>query len=156
MGLFRLAVLVIAPLALAGCTPAEASPTASSTVTSQQATPTAQADLTLAGKLYDGICTGFGDITAQSHINLGDQVVVRDGSNNILGVGRLEKGLAADNPIGCNYRFEITDLPQVSVYSVTVGSYPPLVFSLTELQAMDWATLLILDVPGDLSAGTPE
>lgn len=109
--------------------------------------------MTLTGELDDFICYGLGNATAESHINRGDQVVVSDGGGRILGVGRLQERTGSPSP--CNYSFTVTDLPQVPIYGVAVGSYPALVFSLDELQSAGWALLLALDVHGDLSAIGP-
>jgi hypothetical protein len=145
MRTFRLASIVIV---LAGCWAAPTSqPIATGIVEPSAASPSTsvQPAATLTGSIFDAICVTDGEDPV-SHLSEGTQVALSDGSHNVLALGRLE--IEPDSTNRCNFIFTVEGVPGVPFYSLVVGDYPPLVYSLDELEGKRWHLKLALDVYG--------
>lgn len=110
----------------------------------------AQPAATLTGSIFDAPCTQLAVGDVESHLREGNQVTVSDGSGNVLALGRLD--IDPDSPSDCNFIFTVNEVPSVPFYSIVIGSYPPLVYTVAELDSKDWHLKLALDYRGDLGA----
>lgn len=84
---------------------------------------------------YQGdYCTGTG---GYSDIASGTQVVIRDGENSIIGVGRLDSSGVEQDSWGCNFMFEV-EVPETEFYQLEVSSRGQLVYTFEEFEYLDW------------------
>lgn len=142
---------ILTACAASATNPSQPSESVGATATQPPTAPEPSATLT--GAVFDAICVNnklaalTGSALGETHLSDDTQVTVNDGSNNTLGVGRLkvDPGINHD----CNYTFTVADLPVVPFYSVGVGSYPPLAFTQSEIEAKGWFLELALDYKGD-------
>jgi hypothetical protein len=86
------------------------------------------------------VCVGTGSF---SDVRAGLAVVVRDADRNVIGDGRLQdadaSGLGTEvGPETCAYEFTIRGLPRVQVYSIEIGDRGELMYSLDEIERMNW------------------
>jgi len=84
---------------------------------------------------------GYGDIT------VGLEVVVRDGSGNVLAVGELGPGEWIEEPrasevaaldFNCLFPLRVDGVPRVPFYGVSVGRRGELTFTFDEMVANGW------------------
>jgi hypothetical protein len=85
---------------------------------------------------WQGECFGTSGL---SDVRGGMAVVIRDGKNEILAVGKTESGTdyKGDREI-CRFPFKIENVPARNIYSVQVGRRNPVVFSAAQLEEDKW------------------
>jgi hypothetical protein len=91
-------------------------------------------------------CTGF---RGYSDMQQGAQVVVKDGSGNVIGTSQLGTGALSnyDPTIGmgtCTLSFAVDNLPDVPFYSVEVSHRGAQAFSKEQLDSMNWSVAFTL------------
>lgn len=79
-------------------------------------------------------CAGSG---GYSDISGGTQVTVANQSGAILAVGQLDPG-QSDGSYGCNFLFEVLNVPAAPFYEVTVSHRGNLDYSAAQMAAMKW------------------
>jgi hypothetical protein len=80
-----------------------------------------------------------------SDINSGTQVQIEDGSGNIVAVGSLGDGTTSTASAGfvnCTFNFEVTNVPDESIYQVAIGDRSPVTYSRAELVSNGWNVAL--------------
>jgi hypothetical protein len=82
-------------------------------------------------------CYGTG---GYSDVSDGAQVIIRDGNNNILGVGRLED-TDLSGAFGCSYIFTM-EVPEAPFYQIEFSHRSPLVYTFEEMEDMGWEVWL--------------
>jgi hypothetical protein len=91
---------------------------------------------------------GYDDVTS------GQQVVVTDQSQTVVGTGNLGDGKAvAVN--GCQFSFKVPDLPKTAFYSVEVTHRGKTTYSFDDMQASGWHVALTLGDEVSLPELTP-
>jgi hypothetical protein len=83
-------------------------------------------------------------------IQPGVQVVVRSGSNKILGKGRLGRGVgvsagSSQYPMICVFRFNVGGLTDSKFYAIEVGHRGELTYSRRELDKKHWKVVFSLE-----------
>jgi hypothetical protein len=90
-----------------------------------------------------GICVGTG---GYSDIAPGLQVTVKDGSGNILGLGKLgpdqHKGQYSE--VACEYGFKVENIPRADFYDIEVGRRGSLKYSFEEIRKKGWVLTFTL------------
>lgn len=86
------------------------------------------------------VCFGTG---GYSDIGTGTQVVVRDGNNNVLGVGDLEFSQEMTFGSGCTFIFEI-EVEEERFYQISMSHRGEMIFTFEELQENRWTVFLSL------------
>ncbi len=81
-----------------------------------------------------GECYGAG---GYSDIGSGVQVVVRDGNNNVMGVGKLVADETSASGQGCSFEFEV-EVQESEFYQIEIGHRGEMVYSFEELEERDW------------------
>lgn len=77
-------------------------------------------------------CYGTG---GYSDLGTGGQVLILDGQQNVLGVGRLET--TGETALGCEWTFSI-EVPEAEFYQINIGHRSPVVYTLEELEELQW------------------
>jgi len=83
-------------------------------------------------------CRGIG---GYSDVSDGAQVIIRDGNNNILGVGRLDTNTELSSSRGCSYTFSM-EVPRAPFYQVEFSHRSPLVYTFEDMEDMGWQLFL--------------
>jgi hypothetical protein len=91
------------------------------------------------GDTDNAVCTGEG---GYSDIGAGTQIVVKDGSGEILGTGSLDAGKEAFP--SCVFTFTVSELPRSDFYSVESGRRGSLSYSFEEMEDQSWIVFLSL------------
>jgi hypothetical protein len=93
---------------------------------------------------WQGECFGTSGL---SDVRGGMAVVIRDGKNEILAVGKTESGTdyKGDREI-CRFPFKIENVPARNIYSVQVGRRNPVVFSAAQLEEDKWTANIAISV----------
>lgn len=96
------------------------------------------------GGLGDDCFTGGG----YSDIAEGMEVVVKNGKNETLAIGRLSNGKftkAGDWDRSCTFNFSVQNLPKADFYVVQVGRRGEKQYSLSEMEQSSWRLEYSLD-----------
>lgn len=86
------------------------------------------------------LCFGTG---GYSDIGSGTQVVVRDGNNNVLGIGELEYSEAMTFGAGCTFVFEI-NVEEARFYQIEMSHRGEMIFTFDDLEEDRWTVFLTL------------
>lgn len=89
-------------------------------------------------------CTGRG---GYDDIRLGTSVVVKDGKGVTLATGRLGAGKMGEFGFGCDFSFEVLNVPKADFYSIEVAHRGALTYSRKELGAIGWSVAFELGEP---------
>lgn len=155
-GLMRRLLLCLLAAGLAACaSSAPASPATSraSVASSAPTLPTHEISGSLSINVqsvddYDHVradkCEGAGRF---ADLQVGGEIEVRDATETLIGLGRLEAGTMDWDELACQMPFGPISVPQSPFYSLTFGQHAGPVLSDAELQAADWTV--------DVSVGEP-
>lgn len=88
----------------------------------------------------DDLCFGTG---GYSDIGSGTQVVIRDGDNNVMGIGDLAFSEEMTFGSGCTFVFEI-EVEETRFYQIEMSHRGGMVFTFTDLEEERWTIFLTL------------
>lgn len=93
-----------------------------------------------AGWTIGKACSGSG---SYADVNPGSQVVVKDGSGNVIANGSLDAGTAS-SAIQCNFNFTVPKVPTTGSYRILVDRRSVVTYSLAQMQGANWNLNLTL------------